>query len=254
MQKRRKILLIVFCFLFSAFCRAEAILFRRDADETSWHLCLEGERYVITAYGFTGEATTQVGTFTDSKDAITFQDKQPNGKPSVVHGKRFLKKKIGETVYLVEEPREEEFRETAKAPDDFMRTTGLGNFFHQVTQLPNDWGIYAFLKAYAAKYSENAVDYFYVSAVKKEQKREYVYAYWMTGNSILVIDLPSVREVDFSRIVSMLTKRLRLDTDVVPTQKEINGSTYLVTSEWAEERIKECLTSGQKFIVEKKQQ
>jgi len=252
MTQRIKILLGAFCLVFPLFCHAEALLFWRDADEVSQHLRFEGGRYVITDHHFTGKTITHTGTYVDSKDAIVFQDKEPGDNPSIVHGQRFLKKKDGETLYLVRESSEKEFDETIKSPhDDYLRSDTLGGYFVQVERLPSGWGIYAFLKDYAAKHSKNALDYFYVSAVKKEQEQEFVYAYWMTGNSILIINLPDLRKVDLSQIVPMLTKRIRLDADVVPAQKDIKENPALVTLEWARERIKECLASEDYYIVGK---
>lgn len=108
----------------------------------------------------------------------------------------------------------------------------------------NDEGLGDFLKGFVAEFSKTNVDFFYVS----QPKEGYVYIYWMTGNSILIVDIPSKRLENYYWYESKA--RIDLNTDVVPTADDIGGSTYLTSSDWVEERIKECL-NGKKFIIRK---
>jgi hypothetical protein len=108
----------------------------------------------------------------------------------------------------------------------------------------NSDGLDEFLQGFVSKFSKTDVDFFYASQPKEGK----VYIYWMTGNSILIVDVPTKRLEDYAWYASKA--RIDLNSDVVPTADDIRGSTYLTSSDWVEERIKECL-NGEKFILRK---
>jgi hypothetical protein len=108
----------------------------------------------------------------------------------------------------------------------------------------NSDGVDDFLQGFVSEFSKSDVDFFYVS----QPNQGTVYIYWMTGNSILIVNVPTKRLEDYSWYEHKA--RIDLNSDVVPTADDIGGSTYLTDSDWVEERIKECL-SGEKFIVRK---
>ena len=110
-------------------------------------------------------------------------------------------------------------------------------------------GVREFLQGFVAKFSKAEVDFFYVSQPKKGQDSEYVYIYWMTGNSILIVDVPTERLKDYSWFD--YKARIELSSEVVPTADDIQGSTYLTEADWVEKRLKECLGAGRKFVVKK---
>ncbi len=110
----------------------------------------------------------------------------------------------------------------------------------------NPDGLNDFLQGFVSKFSKTDVDFFYAS-LPKEGK---VYIYWMTGNSILIVDVPTKRLEDYAWYESKA--RIDLNSDVVPTADDIRGSTYLTDSDWVEERLKECL-NGKKFTIRKEE-
>lgn len=105
-------------------------------------------------------------------------------------------------------------------------------------------GLDDFLQGFVSQASKNDLDFFYAS----QPKEGTVYIYWLTGNSILIVNLPTKRLEDYSWYENKA--RIDLNSDVVPTADDIGGSTYLTDSDWVEERIKECL-NGEKFIIRK---
>jgi len=111
-------------------------------------------------------------------------------------------------------------------------------------------GIQEFLQGYVDAESTNQLDYFYVAPVRKERGEAYTYAYWMTGNSIFILDLPIGKMENY--FWYWYKARVDLTTDVVPTGEDIGGSTYLVDAPWAENIIRDSLESGVKFVVQKK--
>ena len=119
-----------------------------------------------------------------------------------------------------------------------------------VAQAADD-GVKAFLDGFVAKYSKAEIDFFYVSAARKGQHSDYVYIYWMTGNSILIVDVPTERLKDYYWYERKA--RIDLSSYVVPTADDIQGSTYLTDAAWVEVRLKECLNGGRKIIVKKKE-
>lgn len=105
-------------------------------------------------------------------------------------------------------------------------------------------GLNDFLQGFVSEFSKSDVDFFYAS----QPNQGTVYIYWMTGNSILIVNIPTKRLEDYSWYEHKA--RIDLNSDVVPIADDIGGSTYLTSSDWVEERIKECL-NGEKFIVRK---
>jgi hypothetical protein len=108
-------------------------------------------------------------------------------------------------------------------------------------------GVNEFLQGFVSELSKSDVDFFYVS----QPNQGTVYIYWMTGNSILIVNVPTKRLEDYSWYEHKA--RIDLNSDVVPTTDDIHGSTYLTDSVWVEERVKECL-NGKKFIIRKAEQ
>ena len=43
-------------------------------------------------------------------------------------------------------------------------------------------------------------------------------------------------------------RQLSLDTDMVPTQGDIQGSTYLVSKTWVDERLDDCAKHGFRYV------
>jgi hypothetical protein len=108
----------------------------------------------------------------------------------------------------------------------------------------NSDGLDEFLQGFVSQFSKTDVDFFYASQPKEGK----VYIYWMTENSILIVDVPTKRLENYAWYESKA--RIDLNSDVVPTADDIRGSTYLTSSDWAEERLKECL-NGKKFVIRK---
>ncbi len=108
----------------------------------------------------------------------------------------------------------------------------------------NSDGLDEFLQGFVSEFSKTEIDFFYAS----QPKEGTVYIYWMTGNSILIVDVPTKRLENYDWYA--YKARTDLSSDLVPTADDIHGSNYLTDSVWIEERLKECL-NGKKFIIRK---
>jgi hypothetical protein len=112
-----------------------------------------------------------------------------------------------------------------------------------------DAGVKAFLEGFVAAHSKADIDFFYVSQPKKGQFNDYVWIYWMTGNSLLFVDVPTERLKDYEDYD--LKSRIRLDSGVVPTADDIEGSNYLVEAKFVETLLRDCLNDGRKIVIKK---
>ena len=84
----------------------------------------------------------------------------------------------------------------------------------------------------------------YISNVSTENGYEFAYAYWKEDKSITSLQLPLTLPVLLnSPTYYWLTTKARIDlvTDVVPTEKDIGGSSFLVDRPWANKIIRNCL-------------
>ena len=128
---------------------------------------------------------------------------------------------------------------TGCAGPDHTRTSSIRSY------LP---GIQEFLQGYVDAESTNQLDFFFVTPVRKEHGKPFAYAYWMTGNSIIILDLPIRKMGDYSWYT--FKARVDLATGVVPTSEDIGGSDYLVDVPWVENIIHDSLESGISFVIQ----
>jgi len=84
-----------------------------------------------------------------------------------------------------------------------------------------------------------------ISAISNDGNREYAYAYWKEDNSITILQLPlssSSLEKNSPEYYWLTTKaRINLTNDVVETEKEIAGSSFLVDRKWVEGIKRKCI-------------
>ena len=103
-----------------AVCGAEQ-WFRRDGDDVSWILRLDVQHYHVDRIDMLSRRTRAQGEASDDGSAIVFEDSKTSAAPSIVDGKRFLKKTVGDVLY-----------EWLAVEDQVSRSMGLANFFHKV--------------------------------------------------------------------------------------------------------------------------
>jgi len=125
------------------------------------------------------------------------------------------------------------------------------------TPLPKDRAPFAelteFLQEFCNKYAEEDLNFFYISLPIQPPngvEPECSYAYWMTGNLIIILSLPVRAKADYYWY--RFKASVDLKNDIVPTPDDIGGSTYLTDSKWVEGKIADCLASGHKVIIRKK--
>tara|TARA_R100000027_G_scaffold58607_1_gene48593 strand:- start:983 stop:1438 length:456 start_codon:yes stop_codon:yes gene_type:complete len=110
-------------------------------------------------------------------------------------------------------------------------------------------GIEEFVQGFSETYSEGDIDFFYVSTTLQKENKEYAYIYWMTGNILIIVDLPIDDNVDYWWYRNKAG--IDLSKDLVATPDDIHSSTYLTDSIWVEERLKDCLSDGCKIIIKR---
>lgn len=114
---------------------------------------------------------------------------------------------------------------------------------------PNFSGIVATLKELVAREGKARRNTFFIADVRQEDGQDYSYAYWKQDKSIIILHLPLEEE---SASYEWLYRKARVDleTDVVPTQEDVGGSSFLVDRAWVNKILKEC-ASGFKLSVVK---
>ncbi len=114
---------------------------------------------------------------------------------------------------------------------------------------PNFSGIIATLKELVAREGKVRRHTFFIADVRQEDGREYSYAYWKEDKSIIILHLPLEKEgASYEWLYGKA--RVDLETDVVPTQEDIGGSSFLVDRAWVNKILKEC-AGGFKLSVVK---
>ncbi len=88
---------------------------------------------------------------------------------------------------------------------------------------------------------------FYISDVKKDGLDEFAYACWKQDKSIIILHLPLEKET--ANYYWLYSKaRIDLLTDVVPSEKDIGGSSFLVDRPWVNKILRSC-QKGYKLTV-----
>ncbi|MSU48429.1 MAG: hypothetical protein EXS37_04935 [Opitutus sp.] len=84
--------------------------------------------------------------------------------------------------------------------------------------LAADDGVRSFLEGFVARHSNAEVEFFYVAPSKKGKFSDSVWIYWMTGNELLFVDIPTTRLKDYEWYARK--SKIRRATDVVPTAND----------------------------------
>ena len=107
------------------------------------------------------------------------------------------------------------------------------------------------LKGFLARYAKQRINTFYIAKARNDDGREYLYAYWKEDRSILLLGHFNFlgKNTDFGWLYNKA--RVDLRTDVVPTEEDIHGSTFLVDRPWVNRIIKACTTKGKKLVIVK---
>ncbi len=110
-------------------------------------------------------------------------------------------------------------------------------------------GISATLKELVRKNGKFRQNTFYISDVKKDNLHEFAYAFWKQDKSIIILQLPLKKETaDYYWLYSKA--RIDLLTGVVPTEKDVGASTFLVDRPWVNKILRSC-KKGYKLSISK---
>ena len=109
-------------------------------------------------------------------------------------------------------------------------------------------GVVATLKELVAREGKAERNTLLVSEILREEGREYSYAYWKEDKSIIILHLPLAKD---SASYEWLYGKARVDleTDIVPTQGEIGGSSFLVDRSWVDSILKKCARGYRLSVV-----
>ena len=109
------------------------------------------------------------------------------------------------------------------------------------------------LRGLMRRYGRTRVNRIYVVKADSGNGSIFLYGYWPEGHSIWLVGnldpwFENGRELtDYGWLEYKMRTNLR--TDVVPTEADIGGSSYLVDRPWTRRIIKACLTRGRKLVI-----
>lgn len=98
----------------------------------------------------------------------------------------------------------------------------------------------------------NGKQHFFVSKYSKEVP--YTYMFWMESNYLWIIPTQELASTDWLGVRYPASGQLlNLKEDVVATNEEIAGSSYLATKEWAEEKLFDTVVLGDLIVIDPKE-
>lgn len=131
-----------------------------------------------------------------------------------------------------------------KAPEQFYKPISIRQ--HSEYQR-----VLAALQDYVTRYGKAKTNTIYISLIYRENGVEWVSIYLKEDRSLMQFFLPLTYGDEAISYDSFNSHRLDLNKDVVATDKDIAGSSFLVTKEWARETIRDCMLNGDKFVLHK---
>jgi|GEM_PF-1885919 len=119
---------------------------------------------------------------------------------------------------------------------------------------PNHPEILTMLKDLAARFGKTKWNTFYVSPVARKADGESVYVYWKEDNSIMILDLPLKDAVREETAFWVYTGKARIDLakSVAPAEDKVGSSTFLVSKQWVDRIIKDCMSNGRRIVIPKR--
>jgi hypothetical protein len=93
------------------------------------------------------------------------------------------------------------------------------------------------------------LNHFCVIGYRDASGHEYAWVRWEEGKALILWEAAA----EPARPTRLADSRryLRLDKDVVASEEEVNGSSYLVTREWINGVKRDCESHGDKFVISK---
>ncbi|MHC9539654.1 MAG: hypothetical protein AB9903_09040 [Vulcanimicrobiota bacterium] len=91
------------------------------------------------------------------------------------------------------------------------------------------------------------VNHFHIVGYRSADGDDLAWVYWVEGRALILWEPTASPEYPVS--LSTSRRYLRLDKDVVSSEEDVHGSTYLVTRAWADSVIKDCIKNGSHFVV-----
>jgi hypothetical protein len=99
-----------------------------------------------------------------------------------------------------------------------------------------------------AKAKENE-NHFFIS--KYPASREYTYMLWREGRSLWILELGDENPDYWRRVIQFPRNGIviDLDKDVVPTEREVGSSTYLVDQSWVNSIVYDAILNGDLLVI-----
>ncbi len=93
------------------------------------------------------------------------------------------------------------------------------------------------------------VNHFHITGYRFADEYNHAWVYWVEGRALILWEPTAYPEYSVS--LSTSRRYLSLDKEVVPFEKDLHGSTYLVTRAWANSVIRDCMKRGDHFLIYK---
>lgn len=93
------------------------------------------------------------------------------------------------------------------------------------------------------------LNHFCVIGYRDPSGDEYAWVRWEEGKALILWE--AAADPARPAMLSDSRRYLRLDKDVVASEEEVNGSSYLVTREWVKSVKNDCESHGDKFVISK---
>jgi hypothetical protein len=98
-----------------------------------------------------------------------------------------------------------------------------------------------------AEKGRQKVNHFYAVGYRFPDGYELAWLYWKEGRALILWE--PVAKPEYPSDLRLSRRYLLLDRDVVPTDAEVKGSTYLVTRAWADSVIEDTTKRGDSFVI-----
>jgi len=99
-----------------------------------------------------------------------------------------------------------------------------------------------------AREAKHRTNHFCVVGYRLKDGEKQAWVHWKEGKQLILWEARSPESENVAALVQS-RRRIRLEKDVVATEAEVAGSTYLVTRSWVTEILQDCRAHGDQVTI-----
>jgi len=134
----------------------------------------------------------------------------------------------------------------------FQKTAGADESRSSILRNPGFKHLFTSLQSLVQSEAQVKMNHFFV--MKYASAQTFTYMVWREGRMLWILELGSEKPEHWRQVVQFPRggTRIDLDKNVVPSNKDVGSSTYLVNQAWVNSIVYDAVINGDLIVIEKK--